>query len=68
MHTLDMLEQQFGIADDGIHRGANVVAHIEKEASLGHIGALGSLVFAMAKEEQHSEDQQDNDQNKHQSH
>ena len=35
-----MVLQQLGVADDGVHRGADVVAHIEQKPRFGCVGGL----------------------------
>ena len=35
------VEQQAGHADDGVHRRADLVAHVRQERALGLVGRLG---------------------------
>ena len=37
------IEHQLGHADDAVHRGANLVAHVGEEFALGPVGGLGDL-------------------------
>jgi hypothetical protein len=37
-----ILSHEMRIADDGVHRGADLVAHVRQEGAFGAIGALGS--------------------------
>ena len=37
------VEHQFGHADDGVHRRADLVAHVGQERALGPIGGLGGF-------------------------
>jgi hypothetical protein len=39
-----LLEQHLGVADDGVERGAQLVAHVGEEAALGERGLLGDLL------------------------
>ena len=39
--VVQMADRQRGKADDGIHRGADVVGHIGKEGALGAVGVFG---------------------------
>ena len=36
-----ILPHEMRVADDGVHRGADLVAHVRQEGALGAIGALG---------------------------
>jgi hypothetical protein len=36
--------EQVGHADDGVHRGADLVAHVGQEGALGLVGRLGGLL------------------------
>ena len=38
------VEHQFGHADDGVHRRADLVAHVGQEIALGPVGRLGLLM------------------------
>ena len=38
------VEQQAGHADDGVHRRADLVAHVGQEGALGPVGGLGGLL------------------------
>ena len=42
----DTTPQQLGEAQDGVHRGADLVAHIGQEIALGLVGRLGLLLGA----------------------
>ena len=39
--TVDVIEQQIGVAEDGGHRRANLVAHVGHERAFGVVGRLG---------------------------
>ena len=59
LRTVLALQQQFRVADDGVHGSTYVVTHVEEEAGLGHVGTLSAAVFPLAPPEEEGEDSQD---------
>ena len=42
--VLGFLLQHFAVADDGVERGAQLVAHVGQEGALGPVGDLGGFL------------------------